>query len=475
MKRVILLLLCLIIFSSCQGSKTAERVHFSKDELPFSVDLYTYTSAPTSDIKTSLKPLIDAARGHIVNIRENKNSSYIAVSTLELSLERDALGALSLLVEDMVSATNSQKQLLIRASYSDIDPLYPDFVDGFSFQFAFFDGNVYPMHHQDVQAESAFIQQNAAKYGFIFRYAPNYEEETGIADNAVLRYVGARVATFMDKAGICLEEFISLVENTSPARALSASDGAYTDYFFLVDQTETEISLSGDSYFELIQLSDMKLLAVMWEANPDLPPKNGITVFLDPGHGALNENGVADRGAGENSFYNKMTGLLESDLNLILAKAIKEQLVAAGYTVIMSREGFYPHTMTISDRAKIANESGADIFISVHANSFANDAAYGSRVYYCKNQSNAKESKSLAAAFAKAMGNYPGISGKKFSPENADYVVIRDTEIPAILIESCFLTNQEDAQNAADPAWIRAFAYAAREGVDAYFDLGDNV
>src|SRR5699024_1316738 len=168
-------------------------------------------------------------------------------------------------------------------------------------------------------------------------------------------------------------------------------------------------------------------------------------VYIDSGHGGT------DSGA---SFY----GAYEKKLNLSVGKYLKNELEKKGYTVIMSRETdtFVP----LTDRALEANKLGADIFVSVHHNSMGGSgtgkgietflfhkvaSGFGQETNknnFKLNDPRISESLNLAdnvhSNLIKSTGMYDrGVKGNNFN-------VLRNTHIPAILVELGFIDNQSD-------------------------------
>ena len=203
----------------------------------------------------------------------------------------------------------------------------------------------------------------------------------------------------------------------------------------------------------------------------DPKPLRVTTVYLDPGHGFTNSYGAPDLGAGEGSEYYRLsleqtgTGLFEADLNLAVAMKVKALLEAEGYKVITSREGYVNSHLSINDRAINAKNSGADLLVSVHGNSAA-PAAYGARVFYCNRRNDSFE---YAKAVAEAIDKN-GASRKK-ATTNLDntLAMVNSVGMPAVLVETCFMTNTEDSRMALTEAWQDAMAKSIVEGIVKVF------
>lgn len=150
-----------------------------------------------------------------------------------------------------------------------------------------------------------------------------------------------------------------------------------------------------------------------------------MKIYLDAGHGALDSGAV---GVG---------GRLEKADNLKLTVKLAELFKSHGHTVKLSRaQDAYP---SLKQRAAEANEFGADLFVSLHRNS-AQASANGVEVLYCPNAS--AKSKSLAARLAAAVSDACGFRNRGAKRQRA--YVLEKTKMPAVTLESGFITNADD-------------------------------
>ena len=150
-------------------------------------------------------------------------------------------------------------------------------------------------------------------------------------------------------------------------------------------------------------------------------------VFIDPGHGG------SDPGANGN-------GLIEKDIVLSIAKKLGSRLQSQGISVMYSRTtDVY---VGLSERAEMANNWGADLFVSVHTNAFdGSGSAYGTECYTHPNDvyTTKQLSADVAASISRKLEMYN--RGHK----NADFAVLRLSNMPAILVETAFIDNIGDA------------------------------
>lgn len=150
-----------------------------------------------------------------------------------------------------------------------------------------------------------------------------------------------------------------------------------------------------------------------------------MKIYLDAGHGAVDSGAV---GVG---------GRLEKADNLNLALKLAELFKSHGHTVKLSRNSdTYP---SLKQRADEANSFGADLFLSLHRNS-AQASANGVEVLYCPNAS--AKSKSLATRLSNAVSEAVGFRNRGAKCQRA--YVLEKTKMPAVTLESGFVTNADD-------------------------------
>ncbi|MEG0181476.1 MAG: N-acetylmuramoyl-L-alanine amidase [Peptostreptococcaceae bacterium] len=171
-------------------------------------------------------------------------------------------------------------------------------------------------------------------------------------------------------------------------------------------------------------------------------------VFIDPGHGG------SDNGAGSN-------GLKEDELNLKVSLMLRNKLEAKGIEVQMSRTTDV--FIELSERANMANRYGADVFVSVHQNSASATSASGIETYHHSNKINHKPLSDEIQVNA-----IEETSANNRKVKSANFVVLRESNMPSALFESGFITNVEEAKNLADPTYQDKLATAIANGVEVY-------
>lgn len=188
------------------------------------------------------------------------------------------------------------------------------------------------------------------------------------------------------------------------------------------------------------------------------PTPNGSVVenriiVLDAGHGGK------DPGTSGNELF-------EKEITLDVEKRLSAKLKAAGANVILTRSGdTYP---TLGDRVEIAKKNNADIFVSIHANS-GSPSANGTETYYDTSQNaSGGESKQLADEIQKQIIALVGMNSRGTKDE--DFYVLRNNDMPSVLIELGFVTNKQDAEKLSSDKYRDLFAEAIYRGIVKYYE-----
>jgi N-acetylmuramoyl-L-alanine amidase len=186
------------------------------------------------------------------------------------------------------------------------------------------------------------------------------------------------------------------------------------------------------------------------------PPGGGPPlVALDAGHGGSDSGAVG------------VTGLKEKDVNLAITLALDVYLRAAGIDTVLTRSGdTFP---TLQDRARIANEARATIFVSVHNNAAADPNARGAETFYQGTpEKYSVEGRRLAEAIQKEVVEALGCVDRKARTHWNNLYVLNNTLMPAALVEVGFLTNAQEEALLKDPAYRARAAEAIGRGILIY-------
>ena len=163
-------------------------------------------------------------------------------------------------------------------------------------------------------------------------------------------------------------------------------------------------------------------------------PLLGKVIYLDAGHGGV------DAGAEANKIK-------EKDINLIIVKKLEKELVSKGAIVYLTREGDYDLSKTtvnrkrsdLANRAKLINESKADLYISIHLNSTTDSRWRGLQIFYNKVNS---ENKVIADTVNNIIKN--NLSNVRKVKEENSYYMYKKINVPGVLVEVGFLSNPSD-------------------------------
>jgi N-acetylmuramoyl-L-alanine amidase len=231
-----------------------------------------------------------------------------------------------------------------------------------------------------------------------------------------------------------------------------------------------------------------------------LPPIEGPLdasrplVVIDAGHGGH------DPGAGAGT-------LREKDITLALAQALRVRLLAdGGVRVALTRDS--DRFLLLPERAEIARELKADLFISIHADSAANPDAWGATLYTLSDRGSNEEASRLAASENRAdtvngvalSGQSDAVSAilvdlsqresaaqaaefarlvlregtgkidfRERSIQSAAFIVLKSADVPSVLFEAGYLSNQNDAARLASPEGRQSFAEVTARAIRIHF------
>lgn len=189
-----------------------------------------------------------------------------------------------------------------------------------------------------------------------------------------------------------------------------------------------------------------------------------FTVVVDPGHGGIDPGKV-----GVNGSY-------EKEINLAIAKEVKEILEKKQCRVILTREsdtGLYEESDTnkkVSDlrrRVEIMNAPDVDMIVSIHQNSYTGEASKGAQVFFQRTSSQGEQlAKVIQAQLISSLGTWNHRQAKA----NDSYFLLKKTVKPAVIVECGFLSNSEEAAKLCDSDYQRQVAWAIAQGALTYLE-----
>jgi N-acetylmuramoyl-L-alanine amidase len=179
-----------------------------------------------------------------------------------------------------------------------------------------------------------------------------------------------------------------------------------------------------------------------------------ISILLDAGHGG------SDPGC---QYY----GVDEKDITLAVTKDLGRILQSKGYQVVYSRtDDTY---VSLEDRSSMANSLDVTIFVSVHVNAASALTANGIETYYWT--SGTADEKTLATLVQNAVIQTTGANDR--SVRTANYWVCRKTEMPAVLVETGFLSNAAECANLTSDSYQQKLAQGIANGIVAFLNQYD--
>ena len=206
-----------------------------------------------------------------------------------------------------------------------------------------------------------------------------------------------------------------------------------------------------------------------------LGARGARTVVLDAGHGGK-DPGAASR-----------SGFQEKDLTLEIVLRVKAHLAAAGVRVVLTRD--VDRFWELEDRPYLAARGGGDLFVSLHMNSALSRSVQGIETFVTAAEN------CPPTAESKLGGRYPAVPNNQFNHSNtvlgnqlqraivgitraedrglkhARFVVLRNSAMPAALIECGFLSNAQEAQKLATPSYRETVALGIAQGILNYLAL----
>jgi len=236
----------------------------------------------------------------------------------------------------------------------------------------------------------------------------------------------------------------------------------------------------------------------LWQGDQTAPLVEGVVslplIAIDAGHGGV------DQGAAVGE-------ILEKDVSLLMAQALRDTLLkAGGFSVVMTRDSdvFIP----LGERVEIARRAGASVFISLHADVVTHGRARGTTVFSLSEAGADQEAKTIATLENRAdlvagisvegeddlitqvllqmahretdaLSNrladivaetlwFQNTSETKSRRMAAGFRVLRAPDIPSILIEVGFLSDETELENMQDPAWRLAMSETLRTALEKW-------
>lgn len=186
--------------------------------------------------------------------------------------------------------------------------------------------------------------------------------------------------------------------------------------------------------------------------------KNKI-ITIDPGHGGSDSGAVGPNG------YTEKEGAF------VISQKVASILNQSGAKVVMTRDSdvdvYGPNASARNElqaRVDVGNNANSDIFVSIHCNAFVNPAANGTQTFY---YGSSYQGQRLAQSIQEKMIEANGLRDRGISTCN--FYVVKHSYMPAVLIETAFITNYDEEALLSDDEWQTTMAKAIAEGINEYF------
>lgn len=177
-------------------------------------------------------------------------------------------------------------------------------------------------------------------------------------------------------------------------------------------------------------------------------------VCIDAGHGGADPGAIG------------ASGTKEKDINLQIALKTGAILQSHGVEVVYTRDKDPEKKLELAERVNIANKAKADLFVSIHANSATDKTANGQEVYAYKTGTSAHK---LAQSILKEMVAASWLKDR--GVKTASYYVLLHTAMPAVLVETAFISNPDEEKLLKDSHWQQKMAVAIAKAILTNFGI----
>lgn len=188
-------------------------------------------------------------------------------------------------------------------------------------------------------------------------------------------------------------------------------------------------------------------------------PITNKTIVLDAGHGGIDSGASND----DKTIY-------EKDVNLAITLKLKELIEASGGLVILTRDddsSLYEesenktirqkYNENLKNRKKIADDSNADMFVSIHLNYFTESKYSGAQTFYPEEMD---DSKVLAKSIQDELKRVVDDSNNRVIKPRNNLYLLKNCKMPSVLIECGFLSNEKEAELLNDEKYQEKIAWS---------------
>lgn len=195
------------------------------------------------------------------------------------------------------------------------------------------------------------------------------------------------------------------------------------------------------------------------EATPTFSmPINLKNIVIDAGHGGWDPGKVTE------------SGVEEKEINLQISQKLQTYLEQSGSFVLTTRIDDTALSESkrgdLKERKNIANELNIDMLISIHQNSFSSQSVRGAQVFY---YDGSEASKALAECIQERLKELDN-TNQRVAKADSSYYLLKQTNVPAVIVECGFLSNPEESQKLSDDKYQEKIAWAIYLGILDYYN-----
>lgn len=179
-----------------------------------------------------------------------------------------------------------------------------------------------------------------------------------------------------------------------------------------------------------------------------------VKIFIDPGHGGRDPGAVGN-------------GLVEKNINLEVGHYLRTFLIRNYQDISIQMSRTADETMTLRERTNKANQWGADLFVSIHMNA---GGGYGFESYIFNGQfANKHVTNQLRSAIHETIIDEMNLNDR--GQKEANFHVLRETQMPAVLTEGGFIDHKEEARKMRNNDWLEELAESHGKGIAKALNL----
>lgn len=203
----------------------------------------------------------------------------------------------------------------------------------------------------------------------------------------------------------------------------------------------------------------------VWMGTPGMSYEDaGWCVVLDAGHGGKDPGKVG------------ITGCYEKDINLEIVQKLKLFFEMEGVEVVLTRDGDYglyqesdsnKKNADMRNRAELIEESGADVVVSIHQNSYTDESIKGAQVFY---YSQSTEGKQMARSLQESMVRVLDNENHRKEKANDGYYLLKNAVCPSVIVECGFLSNENECRLLESEYYQEKVAWSVFMGIMQYLN-----